>query len=212
MADEIRALALAGMLGTGFHESSFERALSWEPDFIGCDAGSTDSGPGSLGTGVPAQPRQGIKRDLRIGLLAALQRRIPLLVGSAGSGAGGANLAAVVEAVIGAVYLDQGPEAARRMILKLLDPEIERAELRGHAPMDPKSHLQEVVQARHEPLPQYRVVGERGPDHQRTFTVEVVLEDQVAGVGVARRKVDAERKAAAKALKALAASTAACKE
>ena len=97
MADEIRALALTGMLGSGFHESSFERALSWEPDFIGCDAGSTDSGPGSLGTGVPAQPRQGIKRDLRIGLLAALQRRIPLLVGSAGSGAGGANLAAVVE-------------------------------------------------------------------------------------------------------------------
>ena len=88
MADEIRALALTGMLGSGFHESSFERALSWEPDFIGCDAGSTDSGPGSLGTGVPAQPRQGIKRDLRIGLLAALQRRIPLLVGSAGSGGG----------------------------------------------------------------------------------------------------------------------------
>ena len=97
MADEIRALALTGMLGSGFHESSFERALSWEPDFIGCDAGSTDSGPGSLGTGVPAQPRQGIKRDLRIGLLAALQRRIPLLVGSAGSGGGDANLAAVVE-------------------------------------------------------------------------------------------------------------------
>ena len=93
MADEIRALALTGMLGSGFHESSLERALSWEPDFIGCDAGSTDSGPGSLGSGVPAQPRQGIKRDLRLGLLAAVQRRIPLLVGSAGSGGGDANLA-----------------------------------------------------------------------------------------------------------------------
>ena len=97
MADEIRALAMTGMLGSGFHESSFERALSWEPHFIGCDAGSTDSGPGSLGTGVPAQPRQGIKRDLRIGLMAAVQRKIPLLVGSAGSGGGDANLAAVVE-------------------------------------------------------------------------------------------------------------------
>ncbi len=97
MADEIRALALTGMLGSGFHESSLERALSWEPDFIGCDAGSTDSGPGSLGSGVPAQPRQGIKRDLRLGLLAAVQRRIPLLVGSAGSGGGDANLAVVVE-------------------------------------------------------------------------------------------------------------------
>ena len=122
------------------------------------------------------------------------------------------NLAAAVEALIGAVYLGQGTEAARRMILKLLSPEIERAELRGHAPMDPKSHLQEVVQARHEPLPQYRVVDEQGPDHQRTFTVEVVLEDQVAGVGVARRKVDAEREAAAKALKSMNGSTTACKE
>ena len=60
-----------GMLGSGFHESSFERALSWEPDFIGCDAGSTDSRSGSLGSGVPAQPQKGIKRDPRLGLLAA---------------------------------------------------------------------------------------------------------------------------------------------
>ena len=97
MADEIRALAMTGMLGSGFHESSFARALAWEPDFIGCDAGSTDSGPGSLGTGVPAQPRAGIKRDLRIGLLGARERGIPLLVGSAGSGGGDANLEAVVE-------------------------------------------------------------------------------------------------------------------
>ena len=97
MADEIRALALTGMLGSGFHDSSLERALSWEPDFIGCDAGSTDSGPGSLGSSVPAQPRQGIKRDLRLGLLAVVRRRIPLLVGSAGSGGGDANLAVVVE-------------------------------------------------------------------------------------------------------------------
>ena len=97
MAHEVRALALTGMLGSGFHESSLARALAWEPHFIGSDAGSTDSGPGSLGTGVPAQPRRGIKRDLRIGLLAATQRNIPLLVGSAGSGGCDANLATVVE-------------------------------------------------------------------------------------------------------------------
>ena len=113
------------------------------------------------------------------------------------------NLAAAVEALIGAAYLDKGPEAARNLILKLLSPEIELAEEMGHAPLDPKSHLQEVVQARHEPLPQYRVVDEHGPDHRRTFIVEVLLEDRVAGVGVARRKVDAERKAAQKALRTL---------
>ena len=115
------------------------------------------------------------------------------------------NLAESVEALIGATYLDQGSIAARSLILKLLSPEINRAEKVGHAPMDPKSHLQEVVQARHQLLPQYRVVNEQGPDHQRTFTVEVVLECRVAGVGVARRKVDAERKAAEEALQSLAA-------
>ncbi len=114
------------------------------------------------------------------------------------------NLAAAVEALIGATYLDKGPHTARSLILKLLAPEFQQVEQRGHAPLDPKSHLQEVIQARHEPLPQYRVVDEYGPDHQRTFTVEVLLEDRVAGVGVAGRKVDAERKAAEEALLSLA--------
>lgn len=116
------------------------------------------------------------------------------------------NLAAAVEALIGATYLDKGPDTAKSLILSLLTPEFQQVERRGHAPLDPKSHLQEVIQARHEQLPQYRVVDERGPDHQRTFTVEVLLEDRVAGVGVAGRKVDAERKAAEEALLSLATS------
>ena len=116
------------------------------------------------------------------------------------------NLAAAVEALIGAAYLDKGPDSARSLILKLLATEFKQVEQRGHAPLDPKSHLQEVIQARHEQLPRYRVVDERGPDHQRTFTVEVLLEDRVAGVGVAGRKVDAERKAAEEALLSLATS------
>jgi ribonuclease-3 len=122
------------------------------------------------------------------------------------------NLAEAVEALIGAAYLDKGEHVAKNLILRLLYPEIDQVEKRGHAPVDPKSRLQEVVQARHESLPQYRVVDERGPDHQRTFTVEVLLEDRIAGVGVASRKVDAEREAAAIALKSLAASTTACQE
>ena len=116
------------------------------------------------------------------------------------------NLAAAVEALIGATYLDKGPNAAKNLILSLLATELQKVEKRGHAPLDPKSHLQEVIQARHESLPRYRVVDEHGPDHQRTFTVEVLLEDRVAGVGVAGRKVDAERKAAEEALLSLATS------
>ena len=122
------------------------------------------------------------------------------------------NLAAAVEALIGATYLDKGPGAARNLILKLLTPELQQVQQRGHAPLDPKSHLQEVIQARHEPLPQYRVVDEHGPDHQRTFTVEVLLEDRVAGIGVAGRKVDAERKAAEEALLSLATSESTVRE
>ena len=122
------------------------------------------------------------------------------------------NLAEAVEALIGAAYLDKGPKAARSLILRLLASALEKVEQRGGAPLDPKSHLQEFVQARHEPLPQYRVIDARGPDHRRTFTVEVLLEDRVAGVGVARRKVDAERKAAAKALESLAVVEAAGEE
>ena len=122
------------------------------------------------------------------------------------------NLAGAVEALIGAAYMDKGPEVARSLILRLLASALERVEQRGGAPLDPKSHLQEFVQARHEPLPQYRVIDARGPDHRRTFTVEVLLEDRVAGVGVARRKVDAERKAAAKALESLAVAEAAGEE
>ena len=117
------------------------------------------------------------------------------------------NLAEAVEALIGAVYLDKGPDSARCLILKLLCEEIARVEDRGHAPLDPKSHLQEVVQGLHGPLPRYRVVDESGPDHKRTFTVEVVLENRVAGIGIARRKVDAERMAAENALTSLADSS-----
>ena len=49
--EEIRVLAASGMLGTGYLESSLKRGGSWNPDFIGCDAGSTDGGPTSLGKG-----------------------------------------------------------------------------------------------------------------------------------------------------------------
>ena len=97
MPEEIKALAMTGMLGTGFQEDSFRRALTWDPDFIGCDAGSTDSGPGSLGTGRPTHPKEAVKRDLRLGVLGALEKGIPLLVGSAGSAGGDANLARTVE-------------------------------------------------------------------------------------------------------------------
>lgn len=85
--EEMRYIAPTGMVGSGFVESSFRAGLEREPAFIGCDGGSTDDGPYQLGAGGPMFAREACKRDLRIMLLGARSRKIPLLIGSAG-GAG----------------------------------------------------------------------------------------------------------------------------
>jgi hypothetical protein len=90
--DEIRILAGNGNCGSGFLEESFERALSWKPHFIGCDAGSSDPGAAYLGTGKAVFPREAVKRDLRLMLLGARRLKIPLLLGSCGTAGGNLNL------------------------------------------------------------------------------------------------------------------------
>lgn len=83
--NEMRVLSPTGVLGSGFAESSFQRALASQPHFIGCDAGSTDPGPSHLGSGQPAFPRAAVARDLRLILLGARRLGVPLLIGSAGT-------------------------------------------------------------------------------------------------------------------------------
>ena len=77
-------LSPTAILGYGFPESSFSRGLSFHPDIIAVDAGSTDPGPYYLGSGKSFVPRGAVKRDLTYLLRAALSRRIPLLIGTAG--------------------------------------------------------------------------------------------------------------------------------
>src|SRR5688572_11257224 len=84
--EEIRILSPTGVCGSGFVESSFERALAQKPHVIGCDGGSTDPGPAYLGSGRTAFPKEAIRRDLRLMLLGARRLKIPLLIGSAGTG------------------------------------------------------------------------------------------------------------------------------
>ena len=84
--EEIRILSPTGVCGSGFVESSFEQALSQKPHVIGCDGGSTDPGPAYLGSGRTAFPKEAIRRDLRLMLLGARRLKIPLLIGSAGTG------------------------------------------------------------------------------------------------------------------------------
>lgn len=83
----LRVLSPTAILGYGFPEESFNRALLRNPDVIAVDAGSTDPGPYYLGAGISFTNRTAVKRDLKLMLTAARARNIPVLVGSAG-GAG----------------------------------------------------------------------------------------------------------------------------
>jgi hypothetical protein len=87
-----RLLSATGMLGTGFPEESLRAGMAMKPDMIGCDAGSTDSGPADLATGRCRYPAEAYRRDLRLLLPAALASGIPLIIGSAGGAGGDENV------------------------------------------------------------------------------------------------------------------------
>jgi ribonuclease III len=111
-------------------------------------------------------------------------------------------LADALEAVIAAVYVDGGLEAAQRVIRRFL----ESAHAAGEAESaDPKTVLQELAQARGWSLPDYRTVEEAGPDHEKTFVCAVAVAGREAGRGSGRSKKEAQQRAAAAALELLAA-------
>ena len=104
-----------------------------------------------------------------------------------------------MEAVFGAVYMDGGIEAARTVILPMLE------EGSGERPpaaidRDAKTRLQEVAQGRGWPLPEYRLTAESGPDHSKVFSVECWVRGERVGEGEGPSKKIAEQRAAADAL------------
>ncbi len=109
-------------------------------------------------------------------------------------------LAAAFEAVVAAIYLDQGYDQARQFILSTLAEQLEEFCRQGTPPENPKSRLQEHFQALGRPSPRYRLVSAEGPDHSPVFTIEAVVEDQVVGTGQGGKKAEAERSAALDAL------------
>jgi ribonuclease-3 len=111
-------------------------------------------------------------------------------------------LADVFEAVLGAVYSDLGLDAARRLVLSHLGPQIEHQEVIA-ARRDYKTVVQELVQASHQTTPVYRLVASRGPDHDKRFEIQVEVLGEVLGVGVGRSKKAAEQEAARVAWEAL---------
>lgn len=143
--------------------------------------------------------------------LAAVARRLDLgdelLLGPGELKSGGFRrdsiLAGALEAVIGAVYLEGGFEAARRTVMAILQPELAGISAEGHG-KDPKTLLQEYLQARRLPLPDYQVKAVEGRDHAQRFHVEcrvAGLDDAVEGEGASRRK--AEQDAASRVLETL---------
>ncbi|MCB1741754.1 MAG: acyclic terpene utilization AtuA family protein [Gammaproteobacteria bacterium] len=88
----MKLLATSGMLGYGYTEEAFRRAVDGGVDFIGCDGGSMDPGPYYLGAGVPFVSRRAAKRDLSLMLEAGIAAGVPVVVGSAGGGGGEPHL------------------------------------------------------------------------------------------------------------------------
>ncbi len=109
-------------------------------------------------------------------------------------------LADCFEAVIGAIYLDQGYDTAREFIAKHILVKLDQI-LRDGSWRDPKSYLQELAQHYDGATPQYKVLGEEGPDHDKTFMVGVYVGKQLKGKGSGHSKQEAEGNAAAEGVK-----------
>jgi ribonuclease-3 len=110
-----------------------------------------------------------------------------------------ANLSGALEAVIAAIFLDRGLAVTRKLVLRLLAGELKRVVGEGKN-ADYKSQLQELVQSKYHSAPAYRTLQATGPDHDRRFTVAVVIGDRVLGEGSGKSKKLAETNAAHNAL------------
>ena len=109
-------------------------------------------------------------------------------------------LADCFEAVIGAIYLDQGYEAAKAFIYKHILSKIDTI-LEDGSWRDPKSYVQELAQKTEGLTPTYRTLREEGPDHDKTFTVGVYVGDELKGVGAGHSKQEAQTNAAREGVK-----------
>ena len=148
---------------------------------------------------------------VRGGTLARVARTIKLgdylYLGKGEKASGGrrkpANLAGALEAMIAAIFLDQGLATSNDFVLRLFNEELQRVGASQEAGVDYKSQLQELIQAREQQKPTYQLVVAVGPDHDRRFTVEVRVGDTVLGKGSGKSKKAAETEAAHTALEQL---------
>lgn len=127
-----------------------------------------------------------------------------LLLGKGEEATGGRDrisiLADALEAIIAAIYLDGGLEEASKFIFRFMEEIIENS-IEGKIFRDYKTYLQEVLQSKGEQHIWYKLIEEKGPDHNKRFVMEVGINDKVLGVGEGKSKKDAEQVAAKSALK-----------
>jgi len=114
-----------------------------------------------------------------------------------------ALLADGYEALIAAIYLDGGIEQAYAFIAREFGPLLSEARMSGVVAQDHKSALQEYLQSHDEPLPEYRLAGAIGPDHNKQFQVEVIVRGEAVASASGPSKKDAEQEAARLALERL---------
>lgn len=156
----------------------------------------------ALSEGEMTKLRAALVRQSTLAELASsLQLGDYLLLGKGEEKSGGRhrqnNLACALEALIGAVFLAQGFAVAQDFIWKLVEDLITKM---SDEKMDShKSKLQELIQAEHQVTPRYRIVDVSGPNHDKEFTVEVIVEESIIGRGKGKSKQKAEEEAARQA-------------
>jgi ribonuclease-3 len=132
-----------------------------------------------------------------------------VLIGKGEEYSGGRTKKAIIadclEAVFGAYFIDSGFKPAKKFVLQCLTPEINKV-LEDRHRKDYKTLLQELVQKKYKTYPKYSLINKKGPDHDKTFWIEVKFNEQRYGVGKGKSKKEAEQNAAAEAWNKLEAS------
>lgn len=154
--------------------------------------------------GILTNWRSALVRTESIGAAASRHGFEPLLRLSKGERRGTDRARAQIlansyEAIVGALYLDKGYDAVKAFITRSILSTFE-AILKNGSWMDPKSQLQEMAQSREGHTPQYKVLHEEGPDHDKVFTVGVFINGELRGQGTGPSKQTGQQKAAEMAL------------
>jgi ribonuclease-3 len=148
-----------------------------------------------------------VRRDTLARIAKSLSLGDYLFLGRGEEAAGGkgrpSNLSAAYEAVVGAIFVDGGMPKAKRFVVNSLASEF-RELPKGRSLANPKSQLQELLQARFQKAPVYKLLRDEGPDHSKVFTVQVWGGKKPLGIGQGKSKQQAEKEAARDALEKIA--------